>query len=168
MSFDGFDLNELFYFQSRIPLLNLNSNNNKKTAEKEIEFFNKLLGKEESLKVNLKKREKKQLLDLVFKSTFMKIEEKKPMLMGSQETPLDLRNQSKKNLRELTKTLTNINSLKQMHLIVDAKSMQFLSETIQSIKSLNSLFVHQIEDDVGALYLSNALESNELGKSFFL
>ena len=88
-------------------------------------------------------------------------EEGKDTILGDYHDPLDLRNQSKKNLRKLSETLKKDNSIEEMYLIVDGISMQILFETIQSKSSLKRLIINGIEDDVGAYFLSKALESND-------
>ena len=116
--------------------------------------------KKERIDQKLKKKEKKQLLNLIYDSIFQRIEEGKDTILGEND-PLDLRNQSKKNLKKSSETLKKDNSIEEMCLVLDGISMQILFETIQSKSSLKSLTIGEIEDDVGAYFFSKALESND-------
>ena len=158
INLNEFELEDLLKFQRKTPLFD--PNDTKFLKQKEKEFVKKIL-KKERIDQKLKKKEKKQLLNLIYDSICQRIEEGKDTILGNYHDPLDLRNQSKKNLRKLSETLKKDNSIEEMCLVVDGISMQILFETIQSKSSLKSLKIGEIEDDVGAYFLSKALESND-------
>ena len=164
MHLKDFTLEDLFRFQKKIPQLKPHQEN--KLAEKENSFLKQFL-KKENIDQKLEKKEKKQLLETIYNKICEKIEEEKESIKGDFYFPLDLRNQSKRNLRKLSETLKKNNYLEEIRLGVDGISMQFLFDAIKCNKSLKVLRIENIDDDVGAHYLSKALESNDTLEELF-
>ena len=156
-----FSLDELFDFQRNVALFDPNDEDQEEYfSENEEEFLKKYLNKER-IDQKLKKTKKKELFNLIYDSICQRIVEGKERVLGDEENPLDLSDQSRKNLRKLSEALQKDDSIEEMHLVLDGISMQILFETIQSKNSLKRLKIGEILDDVGAYLLSKALESND-------
>ena len=158
MDLNKLPLDDLLKFQSKISLMGTNKMKDDFNIIEKI-FMCFYLNQKEEAYQKMKKTEKKKLLNLIYDCICRKIEIGK-RVFGSFGFPLDLRKQSKKNLIRLSEALKKDNSIQIMHLMVDGISMQILTETIQTKYSLKKLVIREIYDDVGALSLSKALESN--------